>query len=335
MRWLSDIWNRIFPGKRSAVAEAPSWANFFSADEYNRFIDLIERYFREKKLRYRLGDGVVFLEQTQRGDNHQLGLFNLAQLCARHSADDWNGIITDHFQTMEKSQREQHVLEERLTDFERVEELLSIRLWPEDYLGQIDSEKIIHRVDLPGTISALVFDLPSSIRNVTPEEAETWGKSHEELFAIALEQVRENCIPDKSDQQLSPQVAVRLLSDESFFVASHALLLDDYHSECVGGFGSLVGIPHRHVLLAYPIEDLNVVPAINLLIPILVGMEREGPGSISPRLYWYRHGEFTDLPYSIKDRSLNFFPPTEFVELLNLLGEGEIGGEEEDEELAE
>ena len=129
------------------------------------------------------------------------------------------------------------------------------------------------------------------------------GQDADELFEIALGQVRENCIPDKSDQELTPDVTIRLLSDESFFVASHALLLDD-HPECIGAFGSLIGVPHRHVLLAYPIEDLHVVQAINLLIPIILGMERDGPGSISPRLYWYRDGDYQDLPYRIEERNL-------------------------------
>lgn len=328
MRWLRNLWKRLFGGRSQTVQEAPPWAHFFSGPQYQEFIGLVEDHFRRKKLRYRLGDGVVFLHESEPGDNHQLGLFNLAQLCARHPQAEWPNIVADHFRTMEKSQREQKVLEERLEDFGRVEELLAVRLWPEDYLGQINRDKLIHRVDLPGTVSALVFDLPSSIRNVTPEEAELWGKGPDELFEIGLAQVRENCIPDKTDQEIAPGLTLRLLSDESFFVASHALLLED-HPECIGRFGALVGVPHRHVLLAYPIEDLRVIQAIHLLIPIILGMERDGPGSISPRLFWYRDGEYTDLPYRLEERNLHFSPPSDFVEMIQLLGEGEEFASEE------
>lgn len=332
MPWFRDLWNKLFPARNPPRKVAPSWATFFSDQQYRDFIHLVETYFRGRQVPFRMGEGVVHLEETEDGAQ-QLGLYNLGQLCARHPQQDWPNVIADHFQTMDKSQREQRVLEERLNDFDRVEELLAVRLWPEDYLSQIDRAKLIHRLDLPGTVSALVFDLPSSIRNVTPEEAEAWRRSPEELFDIGLANVRENCIPDKSDQELAPGLTIRLLSDESFFVASHALLLED-HPECIGTHGTLVGIPHRHVLLAYPIEDLRVIQAINLLIPIVLGMEREGPGSVSPRLYWHHCGEFVDLPYRIEDQTLHFTPPEAFIEMLQLLSEGEDFTNADDEETA-
>src|SRR5262249_18543071 len=154
--------------------------------------------------------------------------------------------------TLEKSQSEQKLLEGRLTDFDRVRELLAVRLWPESYLTELDEQRMIYRTDLPGTISALVYDLPSSIRNVTPEEIAAWGRSTGELFEMAIDNVREICIPDISEQEIGDGIRVQLLSDESFFVASHALVLPE-HESCIGSFGSLVGVPHRHVLLAYPI----------------------------------------------------------------------------------
>src|SRR5205807_1332295 len=107
---------------------------------------------RARQANYSIGPGVVLLDEGDSGGNQQLGLFNLAQLCAKHPQGDWPSVIEDHFQTMQKSQREQLVLEERLGDFGRVEELLAVRLWPEDYLSQIDKSKLVHRVDLPGTI---------------------------------------------------------------------------------------------------------------------------------------------------------------------------------------
>lgn len=323
-RWL----DRLFTNKPSPKTP-PAWASFFSAEQYGQFLHLVAAHFRSKGVTFEMGDGVVLLEPGSEG-RQQLGLLNLAQLCGRNEPAEWPQIIAEHFDTLNKSQREQQVLEERVADFERVRELLAVRLWPEDYLRELDGSKLIHRQDIPGTVSALVFDLPSSIRNVTPEEAEGWGMDLDELFELGLANVRENCIPDQSEQELTENVSVQLFSDESFFVASHALMLDD-HGECIGSFGALVGIPHRHVLLAYPIENLNVLQAIHCLIPVISGMERDGPGSISPRLYWYKDGAYTDLPYRIEGRTLHFSPPEDFVEMLNLLSEGEPSGGEPSE----
>lgn len=317
MDFLRRIWQRL---ASKGKCRPPAWASFLTAAQYQTFLDCVEAHFASQKRRYTLGDGVVYVEDAKRGGKHQLGLLNLAQMCARNEAKDWAEIVTDHFRTLEKSYTEQKVLEDRIDDFARVAELLAVRLWPEDYLADLDRNKILHRKELPGTITALVFDLPSSIRNVTPEEVKTWGKSETELFRIGLANVMENCIPDVSEQDLGDGITLTLFSDESFFVASHALLLEE-HPDCLGQFGTLVGVPHRHVMLAFPIQDLRVMRAIHMMIPIIAGMERDGPGSISPLLYWYKNGAYTNLPYRIEKNTLNFTPPPDFIEMLNLLSE--------------
>jgi hypothetical protein len=312
--------------------KVPGWASFFSPDQYALFHHLIDEHFQTKRQPITWGDGVLVLKPDDPAGLHQLGLVNLAQLCARNGEDDWASIINDHFNTLDKSQTEQRVLEQRLPDFERVRDLISVRLWPEDYLKELDVGRMIHRRDVPGAISALVYDLPSSIRNVTPEEADSWGIPIEKLFDIALENVRETCIPDVSEQDLGDGLSVHMLSDESFFVASHALTLEDHYPQFIGSFGALVGIPHRHVLLSYPINDLSVLQAIPKLIAVILGMERDGPGSISPRIYWLQHGEFVDLPYRVEDNTLNFAPPESFLEMLSLLSEGESDSDSDADE---
>lgn len=320
MNFLRRLLARLF----SSPPAVPAWADFFTQEQYRRFLRHIGDHFRKQKQKITVGDGIIILQNPPREGFQQLGLLNLAQLCARNEEKEWPDIIKDHFKTLQKSQSEQAVLEQRIADFDRVEELLAVRLWPENYLAELNRNKFVHRCDLPGTLTALVFDLPSSVRNVTPEEAKAWGKSHEELFAIGLANVRENCIPDVTEQDLGDEVVITILSDaENFFVASHALLLEE-HPECIGTFGTLIGVPHRHVVLAYPIEDRRVVAAISLMIPPILVWEKEGPGSISPYLYWYKDGEFTNLPFKIKDQSLHFTPPDNFVDVLNMLNEPEI-----------
>ena len=321
MSLFGPLWSKLARGAKPHPLP-PAWANFFTPAQYAEFVDCVSAHFTKQKRRFTLGDGVVYIDDSQPKSKRQLGLLNLAQMCARNDSKDWRDIIGDHFRTLEKSYGEQKVLDERLSDFARVAELLAVRLWPEGYLAELDRKKILHRTQLPGTISALVFDLPSSIRNVTPEEMQSWGKSETELFRIGLANVMENCIPDVSEQDLGNGITLTLFSDESYFVASHALLLEE-HPDCIGPFGTLVGIPHRHVMLAYPIADLRVVQAIQMMIPIIAGMERDGPGSISPLLYWHKNGDYTNLPYRIDKQTLSFSPPPEFVEMLNLLSEPE------------
>src|SRR5262245_24637577 len=185
MNFLRRLWQRFMQSSQPPAASPPPWAKFFSPPQYQRFLQLIQEHFRERRIKFTLGDGVIHLEQPL-GGGQQLGLLNLAQNCAHNEERDWPDIVQSHFRIMEKSHQEHEVLQERLTNFDRVAELLSVRLWPESYLRELGGGKILYRRDVPGTITALVFDLPSSVRNVTPEESDAWGKSEKELFDIGL-----------------------------------------------------------------------------------------------------------------------------------------------------
>ena len=213
------FWDDIL-GRFRKPEPHPAWASFFTDVQYRKFRRLVEDYFRTKNQQYTWGDGVISLQPGETGNVHQLGLVNLGQLCARNEEAEWGQIVADHFRTLEKSQSEQKVLEKRLTDFDRVQELLAVRLWPESYLGELDEKRMIYRTDLPGTISALVYDLPSSIRNVTPDECDTWARTKDELFSLALDNVREISVPDESEQDIGEGIHVHASRPtESFFVA--------------------------------------------------------------------------------------------------------------------
>ena len=54
--------------------------------------------------------------------------------------------------------------------------------------------------------------------------------------------------------------------------------LNDENKHLVGTHGALVGLPHRHIALIYPIENISVMGAINTLIPVIYGMFGERPG---------------------------------------------------------
>ena len=78
-------------------------------------------------------------------------------------------------------------------------------------------------------------------------------------------------------------------------------------------------MPHRHAMMIYPIENIQVTEAIRALIPAVFGMYHEGPGSLSPKLFWLYKGELIDLEYSLSDAGFDFKPPEKFIEILNQL----------------
>jgi hypothetical protein len=130
-----------------------------------------------------------------------------------------------------------------------------------------------------------------------------------------------------SELQLTETIAVQIMSGNSFFASTRVLMLEEF-PECLGLYGSLVGIPHRHAAILYPIQNLDVITAVNVLIPLIKSLYNEGPGSISPNLYWYRQQKFINLPYRETRKALQFFPPAEFTDMLNRMTATESGFEE-------
>jgi len=64
---------------------------------------------------------------------------------------------------------------------------------------------------------------------------------------------------------------------------------------------------------------MGVVESIQRLIVTAASMFEQGPGSISPSLYWWRNGTVTLLPSHIDGRNIQFVPPDEFVQALETL----------------
>jgi hypothetical protein len=319
MSWFESWWN----------PKPPPWARFFTRAEYGRFLRLVRQYFRSRGVKHRLGDGVVIVEGWH-SDVQQCGLLNLAQMCHQSDAADWPKIIAVHFDGFQRHRAESARAAELAGDFDRIAPLLAVRLYHADYLKEHRELKFIHRRDLPGTVSILVYDLPSSIETVSREDMERWERTPDELFAIGLDNLRVHSIPEVKRIDVGKGVEIKLLAGEDYFVASHALLLAE-RPDLLGRYGALVGVPHRHALLTYAISDMTVVEAVNRLIPAIIGMEMEGPGSISPLLYWYHEGSYVDLPYRIERQTLIFQPPEAFLLMLGELS-AEAGNDDSTDE---
>ena len=82
----------------------------------------------------------------------------------------------------------------------------------------------------------------------------------------------------------------------------------------------MFSVPHRHALLYAPLVDLGVVESINNLIAMGASLFQQGPGSISPALYWWRGPtSVTILPSQVDGNNVQFAPPDDFVQVLNSL----------------
>jgi len=313
-----------FFGSRDDV---PDWAKFFSPDAYRAFLGAVDEEMRRRQLPFEFGDGTVHIVPPE-GEGADYGLLNLAQTCHATGRAEWASTIREHFDNAFRSSRDSEELDAKSGSLDAVRPFLKVRLYHTDYLDQMGGSGLIHRVPAEGLIETLVYDLPGSVRTVPPTHVQKWGVAEEELFRIGLANVRGEPPPVRQNFDVGKGAVIQALVGDSFFTASHALFLEE-HLRPPPAFGALIAVPHRHAVLFHPIEDMRVIGAVNSMIPIAFGMYQEGPGSLSPNLYWWKaassppeQGPLTLLPTKVSAQSISFSPPDVFVkEVLNRVPE--------------
>jgi len=296
--------------------DVPEWASFFNKNEYMEFLKSIENYFRKRNITYEQADGLLTVRTDSFGVD-KLGLTNLAQVCKQDKPRNYGRIVFEHFESMIRSHQFDTGFQQIVQDYEKVKQYIGVRLYPSDYAAAIGKDLTIGKDFSESIYAMIVFDLPDSIINVQPEHTRNWDKTLDELFETGIQNVR-NKYPVEISEQKFKEFNIWFVQSDHFFAPNILFDLKN-HNKLIGSKGSLIGIPHRHAVIVYPIENINVMKAINQLIPTIYGMNAEGPGSISSNIFWYRDGQFQNLPYKLVDKKLQFFPPENFLAVLNTL----------------
>jgi hypothetical protein len=306
--------------KEKEKQEVPEWASFFNKNEYNEFLSAIEEYFYSKNITYNLGDGFLTAGPNDFGFS-TLGLTNVAQVCKLDKPKSFKEIVKEHFETLIRTNQFDKEFKKGIHDYEKIKEYIAVRLYPDDYVPETAKDVSMGKNFAGNIIALLVFDLPDSVQSITSKEAEKWNKTFDELFKTGIQNIK-NKYPLNISRQQFGEFAIWFIQGDHFFTPN--IVFDfEQQQKLTGTYGSLIGIPHRHAVIIYPIENIAVVNAINALIPTVYGMNNEGPGSISNNIFWYKDGHYENLPYKIEENKIQFHPPENFVDLLNNLGSAE------------
>jgi len=300
----------------------PNWARMLGTNGFRTFVALVEGYFADKRIPMRLDadEGVVRPGAEVFAQTSVFGLQNIAQTCSQSNRETWQELIAAHFNCIFAASDEQNALSIDVSDFGKMRGLLRARLYPLDLLNQ--SVETVHRPGPEGTLEVVVLDLPTTVRTVARSEAKAWPLERETLFEIGRHNLSQQDRLKDTVVSVQPGVDLHLLTGDAFYAASHALILDVYLPKPLP-HGALVAMPKRDVLLVHHIRNIGAVEAIGSMLQAVVGMHTDGPGSLSPHLYWHRHGEFITLPYQLEGdgESLNFAPPGDFAEMLQQLSD--------------
>ncbi len=298
----------------------PGWARQLGRQGYHAFLSLIEGYFRNRDISIEIDqdEGLVRPNSGAPAFSSVFGLQNIAQACRQADRDEWRELIAAHFDSIFEAIGDDNALEIDMSDFGRLKGRLRARLYPVDIIHH--TAEIVQRAGPEGTLEVLVLDLPTTVRTVSRAEADAWRLDPEDLLDIGRQNLRASGRLAETVFPLEPGAWLKVLTGDPYYAASHALLLDEYLRDDLP-HGALVGIPKRDMLLLHEIRDMGLMEALTALLQLIVGMHRDGPGSLSPFLYWRHDGEFTVIPYDLDDDTLTLAPPDEFVELMDELAE--------------
>jgi hypothetical protein len=296
--------------------QKPDWSPFETAKIHEKFESYVSQYFESKGMRHEIVDGIVKIPNEEFGLNN-LGLQNIAQYCKNEGEDKFEQHIAGHFETLIRDSKFNQEFESIKKDYNKVKEYIRVRLYHQSYVQQVGMDKIISK-PLPGDIMVMmVYDLPDAVRSIPPNESKSWNISMDDLWKEALNNTLSNYPPNIMTKELQG-ISYKTVEANHFFSPSIIFNIANY-PVLVGKHGSLISTPTRHIVIIYPINDANVIQAINTQIQVTHGVCNKGPGSLSQSLIWYDNKELIHQPSKIEDGKLKFTPTEDFVNLINSL----------------
>ncbi|MFT4975563.1 MAG: hypothetical protein ACI8S6_001450 [Myxococcota bacterium] len=306
----------------------PEWADFWAPDVHAAFLKTLEAALAEREMAPALDPeaGVATFTDPTSGEERSFAMRGVAYICAEAGASDtFRQTIDQQIDLLLVGYADNEQAGELDGDWERARPVLKIRLYPLDQVQENDDILLFRPIG--GDLAAvLVYDLPDSIFSVEPGVAASWPVTTDEIWSAALENIRTEEPPPSIDRLDLGEAEAVIAFGDSFFVTSRILLLGDVMDEEDFPHGALVVVPHRHALIFHPITtSTSTLDALNELILVADEMFAEGPGSLSPDVYWWRPERIERIPVAIDDEAgeLIIDPPDDFVDLINSLPTGD------------
>jgi hypothetical protein len=282
---------------------------FHSRENQDTFFKLVQTYFDMKNIPVEIDSNSYLVKFTNSESNEQVSLTNVAQKCAKANTNEWETIISTNLdQILEAEEQAKHLIDQ--TDLSGAHDYLSIRIMEDNDSTQCPS--IVSRVDLPGTRSILVLDFPTMNLLLPNVKLQSWGVTSEEAFNIAFQNIKNKYDCFKEVKELKNGEKIYGFTADHSFVTSSVLHLEDL-PDCIGKHGALVGIPTRTKMLCYPINDEKVAEVVRDFMPAVYFAFKEGPGSITPFMYYYHGGKYETVIYENRGKSFRLHSPNEFL----------------------
>lgn len=192
------------------------------------------------------------------------------------------------------------------------------RLLPTDSIPpEVTGDLRYARLVADDLVFVYALDRPTDVRLLTDRDVERVGL--QELGQAAYGNLMR--VPVTHEEISTEGTILHSLYGDSHFVGSQALFLSAAVGRVTGESlphaGALVVMPSRHNLVYHPIADGTVVDAVNALASYALGAFEDGPGALSPRVYWWHRGGLKPLTVLDEEtRSLSIQPAPPLLGLM-------------------
>lgn len=266
----------------------------------------IDKHLDGRPGTYKVSGEKVFVTYAD-GETALHDLAFMVQLCRRKSAGEIAAYVPTAIAEERLHRQRLNELEGKMSDFEAIRKHLVLRLFP---VARWNS-KWIARVDIPGTVSVLTFDVAPGCINVPAMYPAIWGKTPDELLDLAADNAFDHPVTEKA---LGKRATHKGLFSDDRYGPTRAIRLDR-HPGAVGEEGAIFAVPNRHALLYHPMDDASTLRVMNLMMATTPKLCDGHAEPTSRHLYWYAKGKAVKLT-SGEEGPLRFEPPDEFRQAL-------------------
>lgn len=291
------------------------------AADYQLLVDSAVAVVGRRYLIEKVADGTITLRAGQ-ADATAFNLHNLIATCAAEpERRAWGPLIRHHFTSLFSSFDAQKKLDP--SNYERMRSYLSLRVYSEAEVARRGgTQHLVTRVDLPGTVTMLMLDLPGTFSAVPQAGIAQWHQEVATLFAQAQANVNKQVVQKVTkdfDGPTKQKLTFHFLGNEDY-AASYALDLAANAPELVGEWGSAVAVPNKGLVSICTIsraQPLDFVQYIQLSQAAIAKAYQEHQQPVSPDFYWYYQGKFTRITVvTDKNGQVNVLAPLGLAALM-------------------
>jgi hypothetical protein len=167
------------------------------------------------------------------------------------------------------------------------------------------------RDPVPGLVEGLVVDFPDAVSWLRDSEVERFGglarlreAGLANLRALPVEQRRHMAAPDGA--------TFEVLLGESVYTASRVLVMPDLLAQLLGPVdarhGVLAAIAARNQVAIHVISGRSAVPSLRLMARFALTGFADGTGPLSPDVFWWRDGTWTQITTAENDGTISVLP---------------------------